>query len=89
MMKSLKMMCTMYNSVIVIRRIIFIVRTLVLFIIVILSRNNSVHTNIYIFMYHICKYVKINVLLPKSIIIFYIFHPYKEHVHCRFRITCA
>ena len=68
MMKSLKMMCTMYNSVIVIRRIVFIVKTLVLFIIVIFSRNSSVYTNIYIFMYHICKYMKINVLLPKSIL---------------------
>ena len=51
MMKSLKMMCTMYNSVIVIRRIVFIVKTLVLFIIVILSRNSSIHTNIYIYIY--------------------------------------
>ena len=33
--------------------------------------------------------MKINVLLPKSIIIFYVFHPCKEHVHCQFRITCA
>ena len=85
MMKSLKMMCTMYNSVIVIRRIVCTVKTLVLFIIVILSKNNSVPNNTY----HICKYMKINVLLPKSIITFYVYHPYKEHGHCRFRITCA
>ena len=65
----------------------YTIKTLVLFIIVILSRNSSVH--IYIFMYHICKYMKINVLLPISIIIFYIFHPRKEYVHYQFRITCA
>ena len=58
------MMCTMYKTVIVIRRIVFFVKTLVLFMIITLSRNNSVHTNIYIFIYHICKYMKINVLLP-------------------------
>ena len=89
MMKILKMMCMMYNSVIVIRRIVCTVKTLVLFIIVILSRNSSVHTNIYISMYHICKYMKRNVLFPKSIIVFYVFHPCKEHVHYQFRITCT